>query len=106
MGQSRMRIANWWYARKEYPIGKKAAFNLFMFLIYIHILKGFKKQVSDRDQKNQRAAPIKQFQSRAVGKYGANTFPHLLHAATNLKLFEWAPTANFDYYQELFWDTL
>ena len=22
MGQSRMRIANWWYARKEYPIGK------------------------------------------------------------------------------------
>ena len=39
-------------------------------------------------------------------EYGANTFPHLLLAGANLKLFEWAPTAHFDYYQELFWDIL
>ena len=25
-GQNRLRLANWWYQRKEYPIGKKNAF--------------------------------------------------------------------------------
>ena len=79
-----------------------------MFLTYIQSIFTYyrvsKKQVHDRDQKNERTAPFKQVQIRAVGKYGANTFPHLLLAAANLKLFEWAPTAQFDYYKELFWD--
>ena len=67
-----------------------------MFLTYIQSIFTYyrvsKKQVHDRDQKNERTAPFKQVQIRAVGKYGANTFPHLLLAAANLKLFEWAPS--------------